>query len=65
MQDPVVRNPKDDLEIKHGICPICGRRGVLINGRCSPTKPENKAGMTYCRRVEHKKIMRALDEELG
>ena len=47
--DPVVI--PDDAEIRHGICPACGRRGFLVNGKCSPTKPRDKAGSTYCERM--------------
>ena len=63
--DEVPRNPRDVIKVKHGVCPVCGRRGVLVNGRCSPTKPEDRAGLTYCQRVERKRVMRALDAELG
>lgn len=50
----------DGVEIRHAVCPVCGRRGVLVNGRCSPLKrriPQN-TGATYCERVEAKKARR-------
>ena len=55
---------KVKLKIKLGVCSVCGRSGVLVNGRCSPTKPEDRAGLTYCQRVERKRVMRASGQEL-
>lgn len=46
--------------IRHGVCPRCGRRGILVDGACSPKKRRDKNGLTYCERVTLKRVERAL-----
>ena len=43
-------------EWRYAVCPVCGRYGVLLNGKCSPQKPRFKSdNSSYCERVAKKK----------